>query len=56
MIAIIADDHPLFRVALAQASQQILGTDAVLLQANSMAQLWALLLQPQEVRGLMAWK
>ncbi|KKL01046.1 DNA-binding response regulator [Rheinheimera mesophila] len=45
MIAIIADDHPLFRVALAQASQQILGTDAVLLQANSMAQLWALLLQ-----------
>lgn len=45
MIAIIADDHPLFRVALAQASQQILGTDAQLLQANSMAQLWALLLQ-----------
>ncbi len=45
MIAIIADDHPLFRVALAQASQQILGIDAVLLQANSMAQLWALLLQ-----------
>lgn len=45
MIAIIADDHPLFRVALAQASQQILGTDAVLLQANSMAQLWSLLLQ-----------
>jgi DNA-binding NarL/FixJ family response regulator len=45
MIAIIADDHPLFRVALAQASQQILGIDAILLQANSMAQLWALLLQ-----------
>src|SRR3990167_5104259 len=45
MIAIIADAPPLFRVALAQASQQILGTDAVLLQANSMAQLWALLLQ-----------
>lgn len=45
MIAIIADDHPLFRVALAQASQQILGAEAVLLQANSMAQLWALLLQ-----------
>ncbi len=43
MIAIIADDHPLFRVALSQALQAILGTDAQLFQAHSMAQLWPLL-------------
>lgn len=45
MIAIIADDHPLFRVALAQASAAILGKDAVLLQAQTMAQIWPLLRQ-----------
>lgn len=43
MIAIIADDHPLFRAALSQALQAILGTDAQLFQAHSMAQLWPLL-------------
>jgi DNA-binding NarL/FixJ family response regulator len=43
MIAIIADDHPLFRVALSQALQTILGPLAELYQANSMAQLWPLL-------------
>jgi len=43
MIAIIADDHPLFRVALSQALQAILGGDAQLFQAHSMAQLWPLL-------------
>jgi len=43
MIAIIADDHPLFRVALVQALRSILGTDAELYQAHSMAQLWPLL-------------
>jgi DNA-binding NarL/FixJ family response regulator len=43
MIAIIADDHPLFRVALSQALQAILGSDAQLFQAHSMAQLWPLL-------------
>lgn len=43
MIAIIADDHPLFRVALSQALQTILGATAELYQANSMAQLWPLL-------------
>ena len=43
MIAIIADDHPLFRVALSQALQTILGPAAELFQANSMAQLWPLL-------------
>ncbi len=45
MIAIIADDHPLFRVALAQALQQLLGAQAQLLQAQSMQQLWPLLRQ-----------
>lgn len=45
MIAIIADDHPLFRVALAQACAAILGKDAVLLQAQTMAQIWPLLRQ-----------
>ncbi len=43
MIAIIADDHPLFRVALLQALQAILGQEATLFQAHSMAQLWPLL-------------
>lgn len=43
MIALIADDHPLFRVALAQACANILGNDALLLQAQSMQQLWPLL-------------
>ncbi len=43
MIAIIADDHPLFRVALSQALQAILGQEAALFQAQSMAQLWPLL-------------
>ncbi len=43
MIAIIADDHPLFRVALSQALQTILGLEASLYQAHSMAQLWPLL-------------
>lgn len=43
MIAIIADDHPLFRVALSQALQSILGQCAALYQAHSMAQLWPLL-------------
>jgi len=43
MIAIIADDHPLFRVALSQALQSILGSSALLYQAHSMAQLWPLL-------------
>ena len=45
MIAIIADDHPLFRVALAQASSAILGNDALLLQAQTMEQVWPLLRQ-----------
>lgn len=45
MIAIIADDHPLFRVALAQASSAILGSDALLLQAQTMDQIWPLLRQ-----------
>ncbi|MDP4535156.1 response regulator transcription factor [Alkalimonas collagenimarina] len=45
MIAIIADDHPLFRVALSQASQTILGDNALLLQAENMAKVWALLRQ-----------
>lgn len=45
MIAIIADDHPLFRVALAQACAAILGSDATLLQAQTMAQIWPLLRQ-----------
>lgn len=45
MIAIIADDHPLFRVALAQASSAILGSDALLLQAQTMEQVWPLLRQ-----------
>lgn len=45
MIAIIADDHPLFRGALAQALQQLLGAKALLLQAHSMQQLWPLLRQ-----------
>ncbi|WP_166839164.1 response regulator transcription factor [Rheinheimera pleomorphica] len=43
MIALIADDHPLFRVALSQACANILGADAVLLQAENMQQLWPLL-------------
>ncbi|WP_333607151.1 response regulator, partial [Arsukibacterium sp.] len=45
MIAIIADDHPLFRVALSQASAAILGSDATLLQAQTMQQVWPLLRQ-----------
>lgn len=45
MIAIIADDHPLFRVALSQACAAILGGDATLLQAQTMAQIWPLLRQ-----------
>lgn len=45
MIAIIADDHPLFRVALSQACAAILGSDATLLQAQTMAQIWPLLRQ-----------
>jgi DNA-binding NarL/FixJ family response regulator len=45
MIAIIADDHPLFRVALSQASQTILGDNALLLQAENMDKVWALLRQ-----------
>ncbi|MGP9799794.1 response regulator [Rheinheimera sp. NSM] len=45
MIALIADDHPLFRVALSQACGNILGSDALLLQAQSMQQLWPLLRQ-----------
>lgn len=45
MKAIIADDHPLFRVALAQACAAILGKDALLLQAQTMAQIWPLLRQ-----------
>ena len=45
MIAIIADDHPLFRVALSQALHSILGPQAQLLQAHSMSQLWPLLRQ-----------
>jgi DNA-binding NarL/FixJ family response regulator len=45
MIALIADDHPLFRVALAQACANILGADALLLQAQNMDQLWPLLRQ-----------
>lgn len=45
MIALIADDHPLFRVALAQACANILGSDALLLQAQNMSQLWPLLRQ-----------
>lgn len=43
MIALIADDHPLFRVALSQACANILGADAVLLQAENIQQLWPLL-------------
>lgn len=43
MIALIADDHPLFRVALSQACANILGSDALLLQAQNMQQLWPLL-------------
>lgn len=43
MIALIADDHPLFRVALSQACANILGDDALLLQAQNMQQLWPLL-------------
>ena len=43
MIALIADDHPLFRVALSQACANILGADALLLQAENMQQLWPLL-------------
>lgn len=47
-IAIIADDHPLFRGALVQALAQILGPEVELVQANSMAQLWqALALYPR---------
>lgn len=45
MIALIADDHPLFRVALAQACANILGSDALLLQTQNMSQLWPLLRQ-----------
>ncbi|CAM3658405.1 response regulator [Rheinheimera salexigens] len=45
MIALIADDHPLFRVALSQACANILGADALLLQAQNMGQLWPLLRQ-----------
>jgi len=45
MIAIIADDHPLFRVALSQACAAILGKDALLLQAQTMQQVWPLLRQ-----------
>ncbi|MEE2023933.1 MULTISPECIES: response regulator transcription factor [Alkalimonas] len=45
MIAIIADDHPLFRVALSQAAQTILGDQALLLQADTMERVWALLRQ-----------
>ncbi|GHG76453.1 DNA-binding response regulator [Alishewanella longhuensis] len=45
MIAIIADDHPLFRIALSQACAAILGKDALLLQAQTMAQIWPLLRQ-----------
>jgi DNA-binding NarL/FixJ family response regulator len=43
MIALIADDHPLFRVALSQACATILGNAALLLQAQNMQQLWPLL-------------
>jgi DNA-binding NarL/FixJ family response regulator len=43
MIALIADDHPLFRVALSQACANILGSEALLLQAQNMQQLWPLL-------------
>ncbi|WP_323601869.1 response regulator [Rheinheimera pleomorphica] len=43
MRALIADDHPLFRAALSQACANILGADAVLLQAENMQQLWPLL-------------
>ncbi|MBU2115387.1 MAG: response regulator transcription factor [Gammaproteobacteria bacterium] len=45
MIALIADDHPLFRVALSQACANILGNDALLLQAHNMQQVWPLLRQ-----------
>lgn len=45
MIALIADDHPLFRVALSQACANILGNDALLLQADNMQQVWPLLRQ-----------
>ena len=45
MIVLIADDHPLFRVALSQACANILGADAMLLQAQNMTQLWPLLRQ-----------
>ena len=45
MIAIIADDHPLFRVALSQACAAILGKEALLLQAQTMQQVWPLLRQ-----------
>ena len=43
MIALIADDHPLFRVALSQACANILGKQATLLQAQNMQQVWPLL-------------
>lgn len=45
MIAIIADDHPLFRAALSQACMAILGSDTLLLQAQTMQQVWPLLRQ-----------
>ena len=45
MIALIADDHPLFRAALSQACANILGKDALLLQADNMQQVWPLLRQ-----------
>lgn len=45
MIAIIADDHPLFRAALSQACMAILGSDTLLLQAQTMLQVWPLLRQ-----------
>lgn len=53
MRALIADDHPLFRVALLQALQTILGAEASLLQANSMQQLWPLLRQHPDVHFIL---
>lgn len=53
MRALIADDHPLFRVALSQALQTILGAEASLLQANSMQQLWPLLRQYPDVHFIL---
>lgn len=53
MRALIADDHPLFRVALSQALQTILGAEASLLQANSMQQLWPLLRQHPDVHFIL---